>query len=188
MGVLIFWTSRASGLHQRDNDRLIQTLEHMRDLGNTLIVVEHDEDTMMAADYIIDIGPGAGIHGGRVVAAGTPEEVMQCEESLPDNICPGAASSLFRKRAASRMANVLLRDRRQPDLLSPVPNTTIDVVAALAAGYARQATPRSGQTEVDRRAGAARAEAPRARQDRHEPSHDADAGRLSLLSRRRGSP
>ena len=64
------------GLHQRDNDRLIDTLKDMRDLGNSLIVVEHDEDTMRASDYIIDIGPGAGIHGGEVVAAGTPQEVM----------------------------------------------------------------------------------------------------------------
>lgn len=63
-------------LHQRDNDRLIGTLQNMRDIGNTLIVVEHDEDTMIAADYLIDIGPGAGIHGGQVIAAGTPAEVM----------------------------------------------------------------------------------------------------------------
>ena len=69
MGVLYILDEPSIGLHQRDNDRLIQTLEHMRDLGNTLIVVEHDEDTMMAADYIIDIGPGAGIHGGQVIAA-----------------------------------------------------------------------------------------------------------------------
>ena len=65
---------RVSGLHQRDNDRLIDTLKNMRDLGNTLIVVEHDEDTMRASDYIIDIGPGAGVHGGNVVAMGTPKE------------------------------------------------------------------------------------------------------------------
>ena len=70
MGVLYILDEPSIGLHQRDNDTLIQTLEHMRDLGNTLIVVEHDEDTMMAADYIIDIGPGAGIHGGQVVAQG----------------------------------------------------------------------------------------------------------------------
>ncbi|WP_400162360.1 excinuclease ABC subunit UvrA [Brevibacillus sp. TJ4] len=82
MGVLYILDEPSIGLHQRDNARLIKTLEHMTKLGNTLIVVEHDEDTMMACDYIIDIGPGAGIHGGRVVAAGTPEEIMRNEASL----------------------------------------------------------------------------------------------------------
>src|SRR5206468_3351043 len=69
--------------------RLIKTLEHMRDLGNTLIVVEHDEDTMMAADYIIDIGPGAGIHGGNVVAQGTPKEIMNDSKSLTGQYLSG---------------------------------------------------------------------------------------------------
>jgi len=82
MGVLYILDEPSIGLHQRDNDRLIRTLEHMRDLGNTLIVVEHDEDTMMAADYIIDIGPGAGIHGGMVISQGTPQHVMADEKSL----------------------------------------------------------------------------------------------------------
>ncbi|MCR8644994.1 excinuclease ABC subunit UvrA [Paenibacillus sp. N1-5-1-14] len=82
MGVLYILDEPSIGLHQRDNDRLIKTLEHMRDLGNTLIVVEHDEDTMMAADYIIDIGPGAGIHGGHIVAQGTPSEIMENPNSL----------------------------------------------------------------------------------------------------------
>ncbi|MCG5250093.1 excinuclease ABC subunit UvrA [Brevibacillus agri] len=82
MGVLYILDEPSIGLHQRDNARLIKTLEHMTRLGNTLIVVEHDEDTMMACDYIIDIGPGAGIHGGQVVSAGTPEEVMKDENSL----------------------------------------------------------------------------------------------------------
>ncbi|TYP75767.1 excinuclease ABC subunit UvrA [Paenibacillus methanolicus] len=82
MGVLYILDEPSIGLHQRDNDKLIKTLEHMRNLGNTLIVVEHDEDTMMAADYIIDVGPGAGVHGGRIIAQGTPEEVMKVENSL----------------------------------------------------------------------------------------------------------
>ncbi|SEN66736.1 excinuclease ABC subunit UvrA [Paenibacillus sp. OV219] len=82
MGVLYILDEPSIGLHQRDNDKLIQTLEHMRDLGNTLIVVEHDEDTMLASDYIIDIGPGAGVHGGQVVSMGTPAEVMADEQSL----------------------------------------------------------------------------------------------------------
>lgn len=89
MGVLYILDEPSIGLHQRDNDRLIQTLEHMRDLGNTLIVVEHDEDTMMAADYIIDIGPGAGIHGGKVIAQGTPQEVMEDENSLTGQYLSG---------------------------------------------------------------------------------------------------
>lgn len=89
MGVLYILDEPSIGLHQRDNTRLIQTLEHMRDLGNTLIVVEHDEDTMMAADYIIDIGPGAGIHGGHVIAQGTPTELMADENSLTGQYLSG---------------------------------------------------------------------------------------------------
>lgn len=81
-GVMYVLDEPSIGLHQRDNDRLIATMKEMRDLGNTLIVVEHDEDTMRAADYIVDIGPGAGIHGGEVVAAGTPEEVMANPNSI----------------------------------------------------------------------------------------------------------
>ncbi|OBZ09918.1 MULTISPECIES: excinuclease ABC subunit UvrA [Bacillales] len=89
MGVLYILDEPSIGLHQRDNDRLIETLEHMRNLGNTLIVVEHDEDTMLAADYIIDIGPGAGIHGGMVIAEGTPAEVMENENSLTGQYLSG---------------------------------------------------------------------------------------------------
>ena len=82
MGVLYVLDEPSIGLHQRDNDRLLNTLRHLRDLGNTLIVVEHDEDTMRAADWIVDIGPGAGIHGGHVVYSGPANEIEQCEESL----------------------------------------------------------------------------------------------------------
>ncbi len=88
-GVLYILDEPSIGLHQRDNDRLIKTLEHMRDLGNTLIVVEHDEDTMMAADHIIDIGPGAGIHGGQVIAEGTPTEIMEHPDSLTGQYLSG---------------------------------------------------------------------------------------------------
>ena len=88
-GVLYVLDEPSIGLHQRDNDRLIQTLKDMRDLGNSLIVVEHDEDTMRASDYIIDIGPGAGIHGGEVVAAGTPEEVMANDASITGQYLSG---------------------------------------------------------------------------------------------------
>ncbi|MCJ8012693.1 excinuclease ABC subunit UvrA [Paenibacillus sp. KQZ6P-2] len=89
MGVLYILDEPSIGLHQRDNDRLISTLEHMRNLGNTLIVVEHDEDTMMAADYIIDIGPGAGIHGGQVTAQGTPKQIMEDPNSLTGQYLSG---------------------------------------------------------------------------------------------------
>jgi excinuclease ABC subunit A len=88
-GVLYVLDEPSIGLHQRDNDRLIATLKSMRDIGNTLIVVEHDEDTMLAADYLIDIGPGAGIHGGQVVAAGTPQEVMNNPNSLTGQYLSG---------------------------------------------------------------------------------------------------
>jgi excinuclease ABC subunit A len=88
-GVLYILDEPSIGLHQRDNDRLIATLKSMRDIGNTLIVVEHDEDTMLAADYLIDIGPGAGIHGGQVVSAGTPEEVMNDPNSLTGQYLSG---------------------------------------------------------------------------------------------------
>lgn len=89
MGVLYILDEPSIGLHQRDNSKLIDTLRSMRDLGNTLIVVEHDEDTMLASDYIIDIGPGAGAHGGQVVAAGTPKEIMENEASLTGQYLSG---------------------------------------------------------------------------------------------------
>ena len=89
MGVLYILDEPSIGLHQRDNNKLIEALLHMRDLGNTLIVVEHDEDTMMASDYIIDIGPGAGIHGGQVVSAGTPLAVMNDNNSLTGQYLSG---------------------------------------------------------------------------------------------------
>ena len=82
MGVLYILDEPSIGLHQRDNDKLIKTLENLRDVGNTVIVVEHDEDTMKAADYIVDIGPGAGEHGGEVIVAGTLDEVKACERSI----------------------------------------------------------------------------------------------------------
>ena len=82
VGVAYILDEPSIGLHQRDNDKLLATLKRLRDLGNTLVVVEHDEDTMYAADYIVDIGPGAGEHGGKVVAAGTAEEIMACPESV----------------------------------------------------------------------------------------------------------
>lgn len=103
MGVLYILDEPSIGLHQRDNTRLIETLEQMRDLGNTLIVVEHDEDTMLAADHIIDVGPGAGAHGGRIVAQGSPRELMEMEHSLTGQYLSG------------RKFIPLPQERRQPN-------------------------------------------------------------------------
>ncbi len=89
VGVAYILDEPSIGLHQRDNDKLLNTLIHLRDLGNTVLVVEHDEDTMRAADYIVDIGPGAGEHGGQVVAAGTVEDIMACPESITGDYLSG---------------------------------------------------------------------------------------------------
>ena len=92
MGVLYILDEPSIGLHQRDNDKLLATLQKLRDLGNTLLVVEHDEDTMLAADYIVDIGPGAGVHGGQVVATGTAEEIMNTPGSITGEYLSGRKS------------------------------------------------------------------------------------------------
>ena len=89
MGVLYILDEPSIGLHQRDNDMLLETMKHLRDLGNTLLVVEHDEDTMRAADYIVDVGPGAGVHGGQIVACGTAEEIMNTPGSLTGDYLSG---------------------------------------------------------------------------------------------------
>ncbi len=89
MGVVYILDEPSIGLHQRDNDKLLGTLQRLRDLGNTLIVVEHDEDTMRAADYIVDIGPGAGVHGGEVVCAGTVDEIIACKDSITGKYLSG---------------------------------------------------------------------------------------------------
>ena len=89
MGVLYILDEPSIGLHQRDNDKLLATLKHLRDLGNTLIVVEHDEDTMRAADYIVDVGPGAGSHGGEIVATGSMEDIIACPESITGQYLSG---------------------------------------------------------------------------------------------------
>lgn len=92
VGVMYILDEPSIGLHQRDNDRLLATLTHLRDLGNTVIVVEHDEDAIRAADYVIDIGPGAGVHGGKVVARGTPSEILASADSLTGQYLSGARS------------------------------------------------------------------------------------------------
>ena len=89
MGVLYILDEPSIGLHQRDNDKLLDTLRHLRDLGNTVLVVEHDEDTMRAADYIVDVGPGAGVHGGEIVAAGSLSDIMACPRSITGQYLSG---------------------------------------------------------------------------------------------------
>ena len=120
MGVLYILDEPSIGLHQRDNEKLLGTLKHLRDLGNTLIVVEHDEDTMYAADYIVDIGPGAGVHGGNVVCAGTVEDIKACPDSItgqylsgkrkilvPEKRRPGNGKELVvRKAAENNLKNI----------------------------------------------------------------------------------
>ena len=98
MGVLYILDEPSVGLHPRDNRRLLDSLERLRDLGNSVVVVEHDEETIRAADHVIDMGPGAGIHGGRVVAEGTPEEIAACESSLTGAYLSGRKSIPVPKR------------------------------------------------------------------------------------------
>ncbi len=109
VGVLYILDEPTIGLHQRDNARLLKTLTHLRDLGNTVIVVEHDEDTIRLADYVVDIGPGAGVHGGRIVAQGTPEEVMQNPNSLTGAYLTGAYKIDIPKKRTSFDKKKVLR-------------------------------------------------------------------------------
>lgn len=109
-GVLYILDEPSIGLHQRDNDKLIDTLKHMRDIGNTLIVVEHDEDTMMEADYLIDVGPGAGIHGGEIISVGSPEEVMNDPKSITGQYLSGKKFiplPLERKQSDGRFVEII---------------------------------------------------------------------------------
>src|SRR6201989_2904846 len=96
-GVLYVLDEPSIGLHQRDNQRLIEAMEQLRDLGNTVLVVEHDEDTIRHADYVVDLGPGAGRLGGNVVAEGTPEQIMACPQSLTGKYLSGTAGILHRE-------------------------------------------------------------------------------------------
>ena len=89
VGVMYILDEPSIGLHQRDNERLLNTLFHLRDLGNTVIVVEHDEDAMRSADHLVDIGPGAGVHGGEIVATGTPQEVIKNQRSVTGQYLSG---------------------------------------------------------------------------------------------------
>lgn len=116
-GVLYVLDEPSIGLHQRDNDRLIKTLKHLRDLGNTVLVVEHDEDTIRTADYLLDIGPGAGIHGGHVVAAGTPLEVEKNPESITGQYLSGAVKiAVPKKRRKGNGKELVIRGARENNL------------------------------------------------------------------------
>ncbi len=116
MGVLYILDEPSIGLHQRDNDRLLQTLKHLRDIGNTVIVVEHDEDTMRQADYIVDIGPGAGVHGGEVVACGTAEEIMLNPNSLTGQFLSGARKIAVPAHRRRPTGELLVRGAREHNL------------------------------------------------------------------------
>ena len=117
VGVLYILDEPSIGLHQRDNGKLIRTLCSLRDLGNTVIVVEHDEETMMAADYIVDIGPGAGIHGGEVVACGTPKEVAACKRSLTGDYLAGRRSiAVPKSRRPGNGKSLWIRGARENNL------------------------------------------------------------------------
>ena len=117
MGVLYILDEPSIGLHQRDNDKLLMTLQHLRDLGNTLIVVEHDEDTMRAADFIVDVGPGAGCHGGEIVVAGTLEDVLQCERSVTGQYLSGVKKiPVPSHRRAGNGKKLAIRDAQENNL------------------------------------------------------------------------
>lgn len=116
-GVLYVLDEPSIGLHQRDNDRLIATLKHLRDLGNTVIVVEHDEDTIRAADHLLDIGPGAGIHGGRIIAQGTPDEVADNPDSITGKFLKGIETiPTPKKRKAGNGKQLVVRGAREHNL------------------------------------------------------------------------
>ena len=105
-GVMYVLDEPSIGLHQRDNDRLLATLERLRDLGNSVIVVEHDFDAIMGADHLVDMGPGAGVHGGEVVAQGTPQEVMRTPGSLTGQYLSGRRRDPATRRCASRRRRI----------------------------------------------------------------------------------
>lgn len=115
-GVLYVLDEPSIGLHQRDNEKLIQTLQNLRDIGNTVLVVEHDEDTMMAADYLIDMGPKAGIHGGSVVAAGTPVEIQKLDKSLTGKYLRGSHKIEIPKERRKLIEKIVLNKARENNL------------------------------------------------------------------------
>jgi len=136
MGVLYILDEPSIGLHQRDNDKLLGTLKHLRDLGNTLIVVEHDEDTMRAADYIVDVGPGAGCHGGQIVVAGTLEDVLASKESITGQYLSGfkkiPVPSSRRKGNGNMLAVRGARENNLKDVDVEIPLGTLTCVTGVS--------------------------------------------------------
>ena len=124
MGVLYILDEPSIGLHQRDNDKLIKTLKHLRNIGNTLVVVEHDEDTMREADYLVDIGPGAGEHGGKIVAAGTVNQVMKCKESITGQYLSGRKTIDVPKKIRTMDKNRVIRVKGANE--NNLKNVTVD--------------------------------------------------------------
>ena len=116
VGVAYILDEPSIGLHQRDNDKLLATLKKLRDLGNSVIVVEHDEDTMRAADYVVDIGPGAGEHGGRVVAAGSVEDIISCEESLTGQYLSGKKKIEVPEKRVEPKGYITIKDAHENNL------------------------------------------------------------------------
>ncbi len=138
-GVLYVLDEPSIGLHQRDNDRLLGTLKHLRDLGNTVIVVEHDEDAILSADYVVDIGPGAGVHGGEVVAQGTPAEIMANPKSLTGEYLTGArlvsAPKVRRKPDPKRMLRVVgARGNNLQNVSAEIPQGLFTCVTGVSGG------------------------------------------------------
>ena len=136
MGVLYILDEPSIGLHQRDNDRLIHTLKNLRDVGNTVVVVEHDEDTMMEADYIVDIGPGAGEHGGEVVVAGTLDEVKACEKSITGQYLTGKKSisvpATRRKGNGQNIKIIGAKENNLKNINASIPLGTLTMVTGVS--------------------------------------------------------
>jgi excinuclease ABC subunit A len=136
MGVLYVLDEPSIGLHQRDNARLVRTLKHLRDLGNTVIVVEHDEETIRTADYLLDIGPGAGIHGGEVVAAGPPASVMKVKESITAQYLSGSKSiAVPKKRRPGNGNSIIIKGARENnlrDITAEIPLGKLVVVSGVS--------------------------------------------------------
>ncbi len=136
MGVLYILDEPSIGLHQRDNDRLIHTLKNLRDVGNTVVVVEHDEDTMKEADYIVDIGPGAGEHGGEVVVAGTLDEIKACEKSITGQYLTGRKSiqipAVRRKGNGQKIKIVGAKENNLKNINVSIPLGTLTMVTGVS--------------------------------------------------------
>ena len=136
MGVLYILDEPSIGLHQRDNGKLLETLKHLRDLGNTLVVVEHDEDTMRAADFIVDVGPGAGVHGGEIVAAGTLEDIMACPRSVTGQYLSGVKKipvPVRRRTGSGKFLTVRgARENNLQSIVVPIPLGTFTCVTVVS--------------------------------------------------------